>query len=915
MSKINFIFIVFFLIRISLQKNNYILKDYKYIDDKQSHLQGTLEFEGEFKPEEYEGITFQNSTSELLTPIKSLTVSVDLECDEIIHIKVLDKEKTRWEVPYSISDSYKEKVKSCTNTKSLKDIGFTFQEDKTNPFTFKLSSNDEEYFNSEETNFLYSDYFIAFGGYLTSNDIYGFGERYHKLKLGDGIFTLWPNDTCGIHEDKGDGGYNAMGTHPLALHKTTKNNFVGIVFNNINAQDVLIKTISEGKVLLEHRTIGGIIDYYIYYGNKVDDVLIKMHDIIGHPMLPPFWSLGYHQCRWGYFNTSQIEEVMKKFHDYEIPLDTLWGDVDILQDKRIFSIHKKNFYDLPLLVYEMHQKHLQFIPIVDLGFAMSSLDPYYTKGLEMDAFILSNYTQKPLVSFVWPGSAVFPDYFSESGTQLWEYGMSEYYKILKYDGIWIDMNEPAMIMTQKNNRGEILPNPETDFDPGKNQYEYIPYVPGYRLPERVNIMSRSMSENSISHKTEENPLLTSYNFKPLLSLLQAKNTGDYLIKLGKRPFILSRSTMLGSGKYTFHWLGDNASNYDDLRNGINGIFQFQIYGIPVTGDDICGFMDDSNDALCARWMALGAFFPFSRNHNFLGKPSQEPFAFGVNSNTFYISSFALRIRYALLRYYYTQLFLVSLGKSGSFYKPAFFEYSSDPLAYNYIDNGILIGDSLYFIPALLKEETYKVYFPNSDWMNVITEELTKTYDESKTTGSEEEITISLKDIKLFLKGGSIVPGQETFHPYVSNTHELRRTPTEIFIQPDSVNHTAVGEVIFDNDAIDTLKTEDYLHIKMNFNLDTLNLEIKNNFKTEYKLKDIYVSKIVLFRLEYLKLGTYGLATITDTRGRGFLVRIAQISEHKFIINLNHLKLTFTDIVSVKMEKMGNDESFELFNLK
>ena len=112
-------------------------------------------------------------------------------------------------------------------------------------------------------------------------------------------------------------------------------------WSNQVKNDVLIKTISEGKVLLEHRTIGGIIDYYIYYGNKVDDVLIKMHDIIGHPMLPPFWSLGYHQCRWGYFNTSQIEEVMKKFHDYEIPLDTLWGDVDILQDKRIFSIHKK----------------------------------------------------------------------------------------------------------------------------------------------------------------------------------------------------------------------------------------------------------------------------------------------------------------------------------------------------------------------------------------------------------------------------------------------------------------------------------------------------------------------------------------------------------------------------------------------
>ena len=52
-----------------------------------------------------------------------------------------------------------------------------------------------------------------------------------------------------------------------------------------------------------------------------------------------------------------------------------------------------------------------------------------------------------------------------------------------------------------------------------------------------------------------------------------------------------------------------------MRNGLNGIFQFQIYGIPLTGDDICGFLNDSWDKLCARWMSLGAFFPFSRNHN------------------------------------------------------------------------------------------------------------------------------------------------------------------------------------------------------------------------------------------------------------------------------------------------------------
>jgi len=109
---------------------------------------------------------------------------------------------------------------------------------------------------------------------------------------------------------------------------------------------------------------------------------------------------------------------------------------------------------------------------------------------------------------------------------------------------------------------------------------------------------------------------------------QVAASSAWFAKNNKRPMIISRSSFAGHGKFGSMWLGDNHAAVDDMEISVLQIMTMNMLGVPLVGADICGFGGDSTTKeLCARWHAVGAFYPFSRNHRACWGDAQEPWRF------------------------------------------------------------------------------------------------------------------------------------------------------------------------------------------------------------------------------------------------------------------------------------------------
>ena len=271
------------------------------------------------------------------------------------------------------------------------------------------------------------------------------------------------------------------------------------------------------------------------------------------------------------------------------------------------------------------------------------------------------------------------------------------------------------------------------------------------------------------------------------------------------------------GKFGSKWLGDNHATVEDMELSVIGIMNMNIFGIPLVGADICGFGGASTTPdLCARWHALGGYYPFSRNHRACWGDAQEPWRFNTTKyaptgQTYMdLMKDSIQRKYSLVRYFYTQMTQISLNNNTytTIYKPLFFEFPDDNGAYENIANNVMIGPAIKTsvnAKSITDKET-DFYFPEGTWCSLFEPIGECIYNEESanvTLGSQ------IHQSYAHLREGFVVPMQNATKLNAGTTVDLQNQPVDFHILgsfrvPGLMAWSAVGLYLNDDGLTTTL---------------------------------------------------------------------------------------------------------------
>lgn len=633
---------------------------------------------------------------------------------------------------------------------------------------------------------------------VMENDMYfyGLGERTGSLNKKGYHYRNWNTDDPTPHGETYAQLYKSI---PFLI--AIKNNEAsGIFFDNHFESHF-----DMGKENSNYYYFGakdGNLDYYFIYGPEVSEVVNEYTNLTGKTPLPQLWTLGYQQCRWSYAPEQRALEIAKTFREKNIPCDTIYLDIDYMDDFRVFTWDNKKFKNPKAFTDELKSMGFKVVTIIDPGVKVDKGYKIYDEGLK-NGYFATDKDGMVYKNTVWPGDSVFPDFMNSQVRKWWGNNQKIMFN-LGIAGIWNDMNEPASFNGP--------------------------------LPEDIVFNNDG---TLVTHKEIHNVYGHMMDKATYEGIKEATN---------KRPFVVTRACYAGTQKYSTVWTGDNQSTWEHLRMSLPMLMNIGLSGMAFCGTDVGGFGFDCTGELLSRWVQVGTFTPLFRNHSTIGSREQEPWAF--DEITEEINKKYIKLRYKFIPYLYDMMH--KCEKSGApIIRPLLYNYQNDKKTYE-INDEFMFGDNVLVSPVVEQGARQKlVYLPKGNsWIDYWTGE--------EFEGGQYIIKDAPLDIcPIYIKTMSIISNGEDVNYIGEKDTECLNLSIYLCDKKGEGKYIAYND---DGESFDykngrfneyefIFDLNDNLNIKMNKNIG-----YENKYKSiEFTLHNFKNNKKVLFNENEVKL--------------------------------------------------------------
>ncbi len=567
--------------------------------------------------------------------------------------------------------------------------------------------------------------------------------------------------------------------------------------------------------------------------NPMRCVLEQYSSLTGKSALPPKYAFGYQQGGYGYYNKEKLMQIAKDYRNAGIPIDGLHIDVDFQDNYRTFTISPEKF----------PQPKEMFDTLHDMGFKCSanttgiiSANPLDEKGsrdtpypsrdsivsiTDDNEIIIKEGVEVPFIYNTRYKQGESPDLFianesyGTNKTPIYPNGYNPYAyptpmhpygeNSLETYGFYCDMADPKVqkwwgeqyqylldcgldMVWQDMTDPAIVPNFDND-------------TPDKTLPLNLMMYDR-VSDSYVPHAKIHNSFainLIRASFEGI-SKLKASSAMKGKYNYNKRNFIIARGAYAGVHRYAGVWTGDSASDWDFLKINIPEVLNFGLSGQAISGCDIGGFANGSgsegdgitNYELFTRWMTLGAFLPWYRNHyDAYTKSFQEPYRYGepvpTNCRKY------INIRYRLMQVFYDAMYQNTVNGL-PIARALFLNDPQDSQVFNHLNDQFFVGDSLLVSPIVEQGAEHRdVYLPSDSQWYVYSDN-TAPLSDPTPGGTTQNWYAPLDTVPLYVREGAILPhreleqyiGQLDINPITFNIYPGKDTSYELY-QDDQVS--------------------------------------------------------------------------------------------------------------------------------